>query len=143
MIRLGTLAGYAFEGPRLLAGFTPPERPTVFAVLHRPEPDTKPERFGVIYVGHTEDMSREHLPFNHAQAPCWLRRAGGDRFKLHICVLEAPGANAGHREQIARELIAIYEPGCNPQLYDQAWRDEWIGEYQAPNTGPLTTRRDP
>ena len=27
MIRLGSLAGYPFEGPRLLAGWTPPSSP--------------------------------------------------------------------------------------------------------------------
>jgi hypothetical protein len=29
MIRLGSLAGYPFEGPRLLAGFQAPARPAV------------------------------------------------------------------------------------------------------------------
>ena len=54
-----------------------------------------------------------------------------------------PGGLRSHREQIARELTAIYHPGCNPDQYDQAWKDEWIGEYTAPTTGPLTTGRDP
>jgi len=44
---------------------------------------------------------------------------------------------------IAQELAAIYHPSCNEQHYDRAWRDEWIGEYTAPTTGPLTTGRDP
>lgn len=143
MIRLGSLAGYAFEGPRMLAGFTPPERPAVFAILYRPEPEKNPERYGVLYVAHSADLSRERLPFGHPVAECWLKRVDGDRFKLHICYLEAPGALATHREQIMRELIAVYEPGCNPEQYDQAWRDEWIGEYQAPTTAPLTTERSP
>lgn len=143
MIRLGSLAGYAFEGPRLLAGFNPPERPAVYAILFRPDPDANPERYGVLYVGHTDDMATERFPFKHPQARCWLKRVDGDRFKLHICYLEAPGALPKHREQITRELVAIYEPGCNPEQYDQAWREEWIGDYEAPTTGPLTTKRDP
>ncbi|MGD2060352.1 MAG: hypothetical protein PVF87_05785 [Acidimicrobiia bacterium] len=137
------MAGYAFEGPRMLAGFTPPERPAVYAILYRPDPTANPERYGVMYVGQCDDLSAVRLPFNHPAAPCWLKRVGGDRFKLHIAYLEAPGALLGHREQIMRELIAIYEPGCNPEQYDQAWRDQWIGDYQAPTTGPLTTTRDP
>lgn len=143
MIRLGSLAGYVFEGPRLLAGFTPPEQPAVYAVLYRPDSEVNPERYGVLYVGQTDDMSAERLPFNHPVAPCWLKRVGGDRFKLHICFLEAPGALSSHREQMVRELVAIYEPGCNPEQYDRAWREEWIGQYEAPTTGPLTTTRDP
>lgn len=144
MIRLGTLAGYAFEGPRILAGFTPPERPAVYAILYKPDPETNPERFGVLYVGHGEDLSKERLPFRHPEARCWLKRVDGERFKLYVCYLEAPGAQASHREQIMRELIAIYEPGCNPEQYDQAWQEHWIGEYDTPGTtGPLTTDRDP
>lgn len=143
MIRLGSLAGYAFDGPRLLAGFVAPGRPGVYAILYKPDPETRPERYGVVYVGHSEDMSADRLPFDHPMARCWLKRVGGDRYKLHICTLEAPGALVTHREQITRELVAVYEPGCNPDHYDHAWRDQWIGDYQAPTTGPLTTRRDP
>lgn len=142
MIRLGSLAGYPFEGPRVLAGWTPPAKPAVYAVLMRPRPDAKPHEFAVIYVGASEDLSREGFPFKHRHAPCWVKRAV-DRYSLHICYYEVPGGLPTHRQQIARELIAVYEPGCNPDQYEQAWKDEWIGEYDAPTTGPLTTGRDP
>lgn len=141
MIRLGSLAGYAFEGPRLLVGWTPPSKAAVYATLYKPDAETGPERYGVIFVGHSDDLSAEGFPFDHPAASCWLKRVGGDRFKLHIATLEAPGAMPKHREQITRELIAQYRPGCNPEHYDQAWRDQWIGAYQAPTTGPLTTSR--
>jgi hypothetical protein len=144
VIRLGTLAGYSFEGPRLLAGWTPPKRAGVYALLYRPEPEAKPERYGVIYVGHSDDLSGEGFPFRHPAARCWLNRVGGDRYRLHVCYLEAPGALPTHREQITRELVAIYKPGCNSDHYDQAWEEHWIGDYEAPGTtGPLTTGRDP
>ena len=35
MIRLGSLAGYPFEGPRVLAGWTVPAAPAVYAVIDR------------------------------------------------------------------------------------------------------------
>jgi hypothetical protein len=54
-----------------------------------------------------------------------------------------PGGLVSHREMIANELRAIYKPSCNSIEYTQSWRDEWIGEYSAPTTGPLTTNRDP
>ena len=140
MIRLGSLAGYPFEGPRLLAGWTPPASAAVYAVVYKP--DLGAERYAVIYVDHSEDLSTEHFPFNHPRAACWVKRAG-DRFKLSICTYEVPGGLRSHREQIARELTAIYHPSCNPDQYDPAWKDEWIGEYNAPTAGPLTTGRDP
>lgn len=142
MIRLGSLAGYPFEGPRTLAGWTPPQAAAVYAIVVRPEPESKPQQYAVIYVGHSDDMSREGFPFKHRQASSWIRRAG-DRFNLHICTYEVPGGLPSHREQIVHELVAIYRPSCNPHQYDQAWKDEWIGEYNAPTTRPLTTDRDP
>jgi hypothetical protein len=142
MIRLGSLAGYPFEGPRVLAGWTAPARAGVFAIMYKPDP-AKSE-FGVLYVGHSDDLSTESLPFDHPAAACWLKRVDGKRFDLHIAIYEIPGGTRGHREQIARELTAIYQPGCNEDQYDQAWKDHWIGEYETPGTtGPLTTRREP
>jgi hypothetical protein len=142
MIRLGSLAGYPFEGPRALAGWTAPKAPAVYAIVFKPDPDTKPDRYAVTYVGHSDDLSTERLPFNHPRAACWVRRAG-NRWRLYICTYEVPGGLRSHREQISRELVAIYHPSCNPEQYDPAWKDEWIGEYSAPTTGPLTTGRDP
>lgn len=143
MIRLGSLAGYPFEGPRLLAGWTPPPVGAVFAVMYRPEPERKPEVYAVLYVGHSDDLSQDGFPLRHPEASCWLKRVNGDRFALHVAVYQAPGASRAHREQITRELVAVYRPGCNPEQYDQAWEEEWIGRYEAPTTGPLTTGRQP
>ncbi len=144
MIRLGSLAGYPFEGPRVLAGWTPPDRAAVYAVMYRPDAEAKSQEYGVLYVGHADDLSTLGFPFRHAAAPCWLERVGGKRFSLYICSYEVPGGTAAHREQITRELIALYRPGCNLEQYDPAWKDEWIGSYQAPGTtGPLTTGRNP
>jgi hypothetical protein len=111
--------------------------------MYKPNPTSKPEEYGVVFVGHSDDLSTERLPFNHSMAPCWLQRVEGKRFGLYISTYEAPGAGRAHREQIVRELVSVYRPGCNPDQYDQAWKNEWIGDYQAPTTGPLTTGRDP
>ncbi|MDP9220141.1 MAG: hypothetical protein M3P23_06335, partial [Actinomycetota bacterium] len=136
MIRLGSLAGYPFEGPRLLGGWTPPPVPAVYAIAYKPDPDAKPDRYAVIYVDHSDDLSTERFPFKHPRASCWVRRAG-TRWKVYICTYEVPGGTRSHRAQIAQELTAIYHPQCNAQQYDKAWKDEWIGEYVAPTTGPL------
>ena len=141
MIRLGSLAGYPFEGPRLLAGWTPPAAAAVYAILCRADPGAARDRYAVIYVGHSDDLSAERFPFRHPDAHLWVRRAG-DRWKVYICTYEVPGGGLPHREQIARELTAIYHPSCNAQQYGQSWKDEWIGEYSAPTTRPVA-RRDP
>jgi hypothetical protein len=139
VIRLGSLAGYSFEGPRLLAGWTPPPTAAVYAVMYRPEPEGRPGQYAVIYVGHAADLAAARLPFRHPRAACWLKRAGS-RWKVYIATFEVPGGGAAHREQIARELMAVYHPQCNSERYDQAWKDQWIGEYSAPVTGPMARR---
>ena len=139
MIRLGSLAGYPFEGPRLLAGWTPPAAAAVYAILCK---DSSNERYAVIYVDEADDLSTERFPFKHPRAACWIKRAG-DRYKLSICTYEVPGGLKSHREQIVRELASIYHPSCNADQYDPAWKDQWIGDYSAPTAGPLSTPRDP
>ena len=139
MIRLGSLAGYPFDGPRVLGGWTPPPVAAVYAVMYKPEPDTKPENYAVMYVGHAEDLSAERFPFRHPRAACWIRRAGS-KWKVYIATFEVPGGTRPHREQIANELTAIYRPSCNDQQFDHAWKDEWIAEHSAPTTGNVTRR---
>ncbi len=142
MIRLGSLAGYPFEGPRVLGGWTAPAEPGVFVVLYRPEPETNPERWAVIYVGHSDDLSTEGLPWRHPRSGCWTSRAA--KWQLAIATYAVPGGLPSHREQITRELCAVYRPQCNEQQFDQTWREEWIQDYSAPaTTGPLTTDRQP
>ena len=138
MIRLGTLAGYPFEGPRVLGGWHPPAEPGIFAILHRADPDS--QRFEVIYLGHADDLSQAGLPFEHPHSDLWIERAGG-KWNLHIASYVIPGGLRSHRERITEELIAIYHPSCNPEQFDRTWKDEWIQTYRAPTTKPLTTDR--
>ena len=110
MIRLGSLAGYPFDGPRLLAGWTPPQAAAVYAVLYKPDPAAKPENYAVIYVGHADDLSNERFPFKHPRAACWIQRAGS-KWKVYIASYQVPGGTGAHREQITHELAAVYRPG--------------------------------
>src|SRR5260370_25023989 len=139
MIRLGSAAGSPFEGPRLLAGWTPPASAAVFAILYRPDPDFRPSRYAVSYVGQSDDLSAERFPVKHPRSPRWVRRAG-DRGKVYTATYEGPSGGPAHREPIARELVAVYRPRCNSQQYDQAWKDEWIGDYTAPTTNSVARR---
>lgn len=138
MIRLGTLAGYSFEGPRLLGSWNPPSKPGVYVVVYKPNPETKPEQYAVIYVGHSENFAEEGFPFRHPRAQCWISRAGS-RWRVYICTFEVTyeftGGGQGHRELITQELMATYHPACNTQTYDKAWKEEWIGEYSADTSG--------
>jgi hypothetical protein len=136
VIRLGSLAGYSFEGPWLLGGWTPPDHPGLFAVMYKPEPDTKPETYAVIYVGHSDNLADEGFPWQYPGAHCWAERAGS-KWQVYVCTFNPPGGGRSHREAMTHELIALYDPACNPQRYDRSWKTEWIGEYETEVTGPL------
>jgi hypothetical protein len=140
MIRLGSLGGYPFEGPRVLGGFQGPSEPGIFAILTRPDPGS--QRFEVIYLGHADDLSAAGFPFDHPHADRWIDRAG-DRWNLWVATYIIPGGLPSHRARITEELLAVYHPSCNTERYDRAWKDEWIGSYRAPTTNPLTTDREP
>ena len=68
-----------------------------------------------------------------------MQRAGS-KWKLYICTYTVPGGGAPHREQITRELLALYQPRCNTERYGAAWKPEWIGEYSAPTMRPIAPR---
>lgn len=142
MIRLGTLAGYPFEGPRVLSGWTAPKVPAVYAILSRNDIEGKPQDYSVIFVGHSEDLTTVGFPFKHRRSPAWIARAG-DKYNLHVAYYEIPGGLPKHRQLVCEELLAIYAPSCNEEKFDKSWKDEWIGEYSTQVTDPLTTNRDP
>lgn len=133
-IRLGSLAGYSFDGPLLLGGWTAPKRPGVFAVMYKAEPDTKPEAYSVIYVDYALDLSKAGLPKSHRHASCWAERAGGP-WKLHVAVYFIPNSKSleGTLKNIKNELVAKYNPFCNTEKFDNAWDDKWVGEYTSSN----------
>jgi hypothetical protein len=93
VIRLGSLAGYPFDGPRLLAGWTPPPVAAVYAIMYKPEPEK--ENYAVIYVGHADDLSAQRFPFKHPRAACWIQRAGS-KWKVYVCSYEVPGGTRAH-----------------------------------------------
>ena len=144
MIRLGSLAGYPFEGPRVLAGWTPPARAGGLRHRVQARARAKPEQYAVIYVGHADDLSAERFPFNHPRASCWVRRARRAGGSSTSAPTRCPAGCRSHREQIARELIADL-PARLQRASSTTRRGRTSGSASttAPTTGPLTTGRDP
>ena len=136
VIRLGSLAGYPFEGPRVLAGWTPPAVPAVYVVLYRPDPDPRAVRRHLRRPHRGPHRPRASRSATR-RAPCWIQRAG-NKYAVHVATYEIPGGLPRHREQIVEELCAVYQPQCNDQQFDRRWQDHWIGSYDAPTTGPLS-----
>src|SRR2546423_7046142 len=73
MIRLGSLAGYSFEGPYTLAGWNPIDSPGVYAIMYKQEQGGK-DHYAVIYVGHTDNFTQEGSPLKPPPSPAWAKR---------------------------------------------------------------------
>ena len=100
MIRLGSLAGYPFEGPRRARRLdSAGPVAAVYAILCKPDP-RQAEQYAVIYVGQSDDLSAERFPFNHPRAAL-LGQARRRPVQALICTYEVPGGLPSHREQIA------------------------------------------
>jgi len=120
VIRLGSLAGFSFEGPFPLDGWEPPDSPGVFAVMYDADPAAA--EYAVVYIGHSDNLRGAGLPFDHPQAACWMERAGSKEALL-VAWFMVPGAARAIRRGIASELFAVYEPPCVDD--DQPGGGDW------------------
>ena len=66
-----------------------------------------------------------------ASTPCTSRRT------------RSRAACRGHRAQLADELSRSTSRSATTSSSTRRWQDHWIGSYDAPTTGPLTTGRSP
>ena len=127
MIRLGSLAGYPFEGPRLLAGWTPPPAAAVLRDPVQAEPDTA----GAVR-GHLRRALPMTCPPSGSRSATRARLVLGapGRRPLEGLHLHLRGARAVAGRTASRSAASSPRstgPGCNEQQYDQAWKEEWIG----------------
>ena len=120
MIRLGSLAGYPFDGPRLLGGWTPSPVAAVYAVMYKPEPDTKPENYAVMYVGHADDLSAERFPFRHPGAASWIKRAGS-KWQLYVSFYQEWACGQGHVDASGNNNIETTGEYCNEDYQYFDW----------------------
>ena len=143
MIRLGSLAGYPFEGPRVLGGWTPPAEPR--GVRDRVQAGARDQARHV--RGDLRRPRRRPVRRAASRSTTPARDAGsGGRAAAGSSTSAPTRCPAGcprTGSRSPRSSVAIYHPSCNEQQYDRSWKDEWIGEYTAPTTGPLTTEPRP
>ena len=133
VIRLGSLAGYPFEGPRVLGG------------LDRRQP-SRPST--PCSTGPTE---RERTPSSTSGTARTCRRRGSrSGTRRRRAGSSGPGAGTACTSRRTRSpaaarppgadgrgAVSVYRPQCNDRQYDPTWREEWIGRLQRPTAGPL------
>ena len=103
-------------------------RPRCTPIMYKPEPETKPEKYAVIYVGHAEDLSAERLPFRPPERAVLGPARGQPVEGLHLHLRGArraalapradrPGARRGLSPELQRAAVRqIVEGGMDRRV---------------------------
>jgi hypothetical protein len=107
------IGGYNFSTPVKFADWLPPYRAGVYAILMY---NAKVNKYYVIYIGQSSNLSDRGFFKSHHSYYCWIRQAGNDESKLHISVLELPNSTEDDRGKIEIQLINKFNPTCNKEF---------------------------
>jgi len=100
---------YSFDGPYQITNWNPPYRAAVYAIMKETD---KPETYGIIYFGETEDLSGRGFVEPHHKYPCFIDQAGAES-NLYIGIHLMPNSTQQKRMIVESELISEYNPVCN------------------------------
>lgn len=106
------LSSRSIEGPIPLGEWTMSDTPSLFAVLHKPDPVNKPDTYIIDYMGDTSgprDGSESWIEQNCGRI---LSRAGSTD-NIYIAVYYMPGSSESQRMRIAGFLIHKHKPYFN------------------------------
>ena len=138
VIRLGSLAGYPFEGPRRAGGLDrcrPSRRSTRPVPARREHASSTPSSTSA--TARTSSAEPSPVP---APAVAVLDRAG----RQQVEALRG-GVRGARRPDVAPQadrrgaVRGLPARAATSSSSTSTWKDEWIGDYTAPTTGPLTT----
>lgn len=103
---------YEFSGPWSLNIWNPPVGAGIYAIMYKPYPLNKPDTYGIIYFGETENFAERGFPLNHHASRCWINQAG-NQLNLYVGVYYMPRSTRTQRLGVENALIQTYHPACN------------------------------
>lgn len=102
-----------FEEPMLLRGEVPSNEPGVFAVMSKPDPAKKPDKFRVIFFGVSDNFAGT-ITKKHPKYECWQKN---QLHGLYYELYKMGGSTKEQRKQIEDILVQKYDPICNEESY--------------------------
>ncbi len=102
-----------FTGPHFLSGCPTGNSSGLYAIMIKPDPNTKPDTYTLIYIGETSNFENR-LTGSHHRYDCWKRQAGSEDkifYGLHIM----DSSTEQQRLNLETSLIQQYDPICNKQ----------------------------
>jgi hypothetical protein len=101
------------QGPVPVDEWQPTNEAGVFFVLHRPDPENRPDVFTVDYCGERKRLGSYYgYPWINQRARKILSRAGS-RENVFVAVYPMPGSTEQQREDIKWRFVKKYEPFFN------------------------------
>ncbi|MCE5248687.1 zf-HC2 domain-containing protein [bacterium] len=106
------IADYSIEGPFRLNEWTQSPDPGIFAVLHKPDPDTHPDRYIIDYLGEAGRLSYRGFTWTPVVRNCLLTHIDSED-NLYIAIYRMPDSTTLERQNISNILIRKFKPYFN------------------------------
>jgi len=101
-----------FNGPFSLNYWEPPNKPAIFAIMMKPEPQKSPTSFRILYFGKSFRLSDMRFYLKQKKLKCWTNYSQTTD-NLYIAFFEMPKSSMDERENLLTKLINQYKPVCN------------------------------
>lgn len=101
VLKGGHILGVAIQGPYRIEDWKPPESAVIYALLHKPDPDNKPDTYIVDYLGESERLTPEMIV---------SLRTKGD---MYIAVYHMENSSEHERQRITSALVQRLSPRFN------------------------------
>ncbi len=111
-IENGRIGSISIEGPVRLDDWENRDVAGIFAVLHKPDPETRPDTYIVDYLGEAERLSVRGFTWQRAFINTALTRAGNED-NIYIALYHMPDSSERERKIVTDTLIRKYKPHFN------------------------------
>jgi len=111
-IENGRIGSFSIEGPVSLSEWEHINDAGIYAVLHKPDPEERPDTYIVDYLGEAEKLSFRGFTWKNPLKKRLLARAI-DENNIYVAVFRMPGSSENERHRLARILIRKYKPHFN------------------------------
>ncbi|MFC1608106.1 anti-sigma factor family protein [Candidatus Latescibacterota bacterium] len=100
------------EEPQMIENWEPTGEAGIFAIMHRPDPENKPETFNIVYLGQSHKLLVTSHPWISQQKRRLISSTGSPD-NIFIAVRYMPESSQKERNQIKRALIRKFKPQFN------------------------------
>ncbi|MFC1650610.1 anti-sigma factor family protein [Candidatus Latescibacterota bacterium] len=106
------LSARSIDGPFPLDDWEQQDTPGIFAVLHKPDPENRPDTYTIDYMGDTGSGEIDYAAWVDLNRGHFLTRAGSSD-NIYVAVYRMPDSSESYRLRIAGYFIHKHKPYFN------------------------------